>query len=181
MQELADVTSKIQEQTGEPANEALIATLASPDGVQRIKAREHLVRIGKPAVAALIDALQSPSAHARWESAKALSELRDPRAAAALVDALEDEESAVRWLAARALVALGREALIPLLECVQKAADSSWMREGAHHVLQTLIREGVADEAIPVLEALEDLEPTIEAPVAAYNVLQVLRETVPTA
>jgi HEAT repeat protein len=155
--------------------ESAIAMLADHDGIVRNEAREYLVRIGKPAVPALIDGLRSQSEHTRWESAKALSVIRDPRAASALVDALEDEESAVRWLAARALIGLGHNALIPLLHCVEMASDSRWMREGAHHVLHSLIRDGVADEAIPVLEALENLEPTVEAPVAAYQVLQQLR------
>jgi hypothetical protein len=157
--------------------DSLIATLANPDGVEREKARQRLVSIGRLAVPALIEALQSPSARVRWETARALGQIRDSRAAPALVDALEDEKFAVRWLAAKGLIALGREALIPLLHCVEIASDSVWMREGAHHVLHTLIRDGVADEALPVLEALEDIEPVIEAPVAAYHVLRVLRET----
>jgi hypothetical protein len=179
MQESTDLTSKKQGKTEEPTIKSLIAMLASQDGVERSGAREQLVGIGRPSVSALIGALRSPSRHVRWEAAKALSEIRDPRAAPALVDALQDKRPAVRWLAARALVALGRDALIPLLDCVQRASDSVWMREGAHHVLHTLIRDGVADEAIPVLEALEDLEPTIGAPVAAYQVLQQLRGTPP--
>ena len=43
-------------------------------------------------------------------------------------------------------------------------------------MLHSLIKDGVADEAIPVLEALENIEPSIEAPIAAYHVLQALRE-----
>jgi len=181
MQESTDLIRKKQELRKNLTMESSIAMLASHDGLERTEAREYLVRIGKPAVPALIQALRAPSAHMRWESTKALSEIRDPRAAAALVDALEDEESAVRWLAARALVALRRDALIPLLACIEQASDSRWMREGAHHVLQNLIRDGVADEAIPVLEALENLEPTVEAPIAAYQVLQQLRGTRPKA
>jgi len=38
-----------------------------------------------------------------------------------------------------------------------------------------LIRDGVADEAIPVLEALEDIEPAVEVPIAAYHALKKLR------
>ena len=175
MQESADIIRKKQEVRKNLTIESSIAMLASHEGLERNEAREYMVRIGKPAVPALIDALRSQSEHTRWESAKALSEIRDPRAAGALVDALEDEESAVRWLAARALIGLGRSALIPLLHCVEMASDSRWMREGAHHVLHSLIRDGVADEAIPVLDALENLEPTVEAPIAAYQVLQQLR------
>src|SRR5512143_647983 len=112
MQEPADIIQKKQELRKKLTLESAIAMLADHDGIVRNEAREYLVRMGKPAVPALIDALRSLSVHTRWESAKALSDIRDPRAAPALVDALEDEESAVRWLAARALIGLGRNALV---------------------------------------------------------------------
>ena len=155
---------------------SLVEALADSDGVVRHAAREQLERIGRPAVPFLIKALESPSEHARWESAKALKEIRDPRAASALVSTLEDDKSAVRWLAATALINLGRDALAPLLRGLEGHSDSIWFRDGAHHVLHSLISDGVADEAIPVLEALENLEPCIEAPVAAYHVLEDLRK-----
>jgi len=154
----------------------LVAVLDSADGVERHVAREQLEQIGRPAVPFLLRALRSPSEHARWEAAKALSEIADPGAAPALVSALEDEKAAVRWLAATALINLGREALVPLLQGLENNFDSIWFRDGAHHVLHSLIRDGVADDAIPVLEALENLEPCVEAPIAAYHVLQDLRE-----
>ena len=78
-------------------------------------------------------------------------------------------------LAATALINLGREALVPLLQGLEGNSDSIWFRDGAHHVLRSLVRDGVADEAMPVLEALEDIEPCIGAPIAAYHVLQELR------
>ena len=154
---------------------SLVEALASADGVERHAAREQLTEIGRPVVPALLGALQSPSDHARWEAAKALGEIPDPSAAPALVRALEDEKAAVRWLAATALINLGRNALVPLLRGLEDHSDSIWFRDGAHHVLRSLIRDGVADEAIPVLEALENLEPCIEAPIAAYHVLEDLR------
>jgi hypothetical protein len=154
---------------------SLVDALASTDGVQRHAAREQLEEIGSPVVPALVSALQSPSEHARWEAAKALSKVAEPSAAPALVKTLEDEKAAVRWLAATALIKLGREALVPLLRGLEGHSDSIWFRDGAHHVLRSLIRDGVADEALPVLEALENLEPCIEAPIAAYHVLEDLR------
>jgi hypothetical protein len=153
----------------------LLAQLAGRDGVQRRKAREKLVDIGKPAIPYLMTVLQSPNERGRWEAAKALGEIREPAAAPALVQALEDEESAIRWLAATGLIRMGREAMRPLLEALEGNANSVWLREGAHRVLHALIRDGVADEAIPVLEALEDIEPAIEVPVAAYYALKELR------
>lgn len=162
-----------------PADDAiasLVDSLASTDGLKRHAAREQLEEIGRPAVPALVRALKSPSEHARWEAAKALGEIADPSAAPALVSALCDQKAAVRWLAGKALIHLGRDALAPLLGGLEGSSDSIWFRDGAHHVLHSLIREGVADEAIPVLEALENLEPSVEAPIAAYHVLEGLRE-----
>jgi hypothetical protein len=153
----------------------LIGAVASVDGVERDSARKQLEMIGKPAVPYLLAALQSPSEHARWEAAKALGKIADPAAAPALVRSLEDEQGAVRWLAARALINLGRDALVPVLRGLEGHSDSIWFRDGAHHVLVTLIRDGVADDALPVLEALEDIAPCIEAPVAAYHALEDLR------
>lgn len=155
---------------------SLVGVLASTNGVERHAAREKLEEIGKPAVPTLIGSLKSPSEFARWEAAKALCEIADASAAPALVDTLEDEKAAVRWLAAAALINLGRYALAPLLRGLEGHSDSIWFRDGAHHVLHSLIRDGVADEAMPVLDALENLEPSIEAPIAAYHVLEDLRD-----
>jgi HEAT repeats len=169
-EELADV--RIDSSVINP----LLDQLSSKDGLQRRSARQHLVDMGKPAAPYLIRVLQSPSERGRWEAAKALGEIRDPLAAPALVQALEDEESAIRWLAARGLIALGRASLRPLLEALEAHSNSVWMREGAHHVLHTLIRDGEVDAASPVLEALEDIEPSVEVPIAAYYVLKKIRQ-----
>jgi hypothetical protein len=157
---------------------ALADALADGDGVKRHNAREQLEEIGRPAVPYLITALRAPSEHARWEAAKALGEIADPIAAPALVNTLCDDKAAVRWLAGNALIKLGHDALAPLLRGLEASSDSIWFRDGAHHVLRSLIREGEADEAIPVMEALENLEPRIEAPIAAYHVLEEMDEGV---
>jgi HEAT repeat protein len=156
--------------------QSLMVALGSSDGVERLRAREKLVEIGKPAVPGLTMALSSPNEKVRWEAAKALGEIRDPTTANALVDTLEDVEPAVRWLAAKALIALGRGGLVAVLEGVERCVDNVWMKEGVIHVLHTLVRDGIAPEAAPVLEALEDILPRIEAPVEAYHVLQLLRK-----
>ena len=169
------IGSGSQEVASDDKISSLVEALASADGVERHAAREQLTEIGRPAVPALLGALQSPSEHARWEAAKALGEIPDPSAAPTLVRTLEDEKSAVRWLAATALINLGRDALVPLLQGLEGHSESIWFREGAHHVLRSLVKDGLADEAIPVLEALENLEPCVEAPVAAFHVLEDLR------
>jgi HEAT repeat protein len=150
----------------------LFDALCDGDGVTRRAARERLEDVGTPAVPYLIAALRSPSEHCRWEAAKALADIGDPSAAPALVRTLDDDKAAVRWLAGEALINLGRDALAPVLRGLEGSSDSLWFRDGAHHVLRSLVRAGVADEAVPVLEALENLEPRVEAPIAAYHVLQ---------
>jgi HEAT repeat protein len=174
-------SSKYQKDTEASAAviKPLLGRLGDKDGLRRQDAREQLVDMGRQALPYLIKALQSANERVRWEGAKALGELRDPLGAPALVQALEDEEAAIRWLAATGLISIGQNSLRPLLEALVRHSDSTWMREGAHRVLYTLVREGGADDAAPVLEALEDIEPSVEVPIAAYNVLRKMEEPGP--
>lgn len=159
----------------------LVTDLAADTAAERQVARQALVDIGERAVPALTRELQSWQAHVRWEAAKALSEIGDRRAVPALLRALEDSDASVRWMAARGLIAVGRPALIPLLEALEQSADSIRMREGARRVLYTMVQEGTAEEAAPVLDVLEDIEAPTEAPGVAFTVLQRLYRAEPRA
>ncbi len=155
-----------------PANgpdvESLIAGLHSDDGLVRRRARQALVEMGRASVPALVDELDSYNEHARWESAKALCEIHTPRAAPALVERLEDDNFSVRWLAAEALIGLGKDALGPLFEALERRPASEWLRRGAHHVLSTLAKDAeLCYQVQPVLDALNDVEPTLCIPPAA--------------
>ena len=143
---------------------SLINDLRSEDGIVRHKAREALTLIGKQAVRQLIPLLKDLEDDVRWEAAKALSEIADPRAASKLVATLEDHNFGVRWLAAEGLIALGEDALIPLLEVLIKRSDSVWFREGAHHVLHDLSKGDLElkDLVAPVIAGLEGIEPEVE-------------------
>lgn len=156
---------------------SLIAALASKDVQTRQHARERLVAAGRPAPVPLLEALKDRREMVRWEAAKALQEIADPSAAAAMVTTLEDEDAGVRWLAAEGLIALGRAGVAPLLRALVKRSDSEWLREGAHHVLHTLIRKKWATPLAPVLVALEGMMPHLEAPLAAQNALCTMAET----
>jgi HEAT repeat protein len=156
---------------------ALVADLASDDGAVRETARLSLVDVGGNAVAALIEALGDPHRQVRWEAAKALEQIADPQAAAALVGALEDREFSIRWLAAEGLIALKSKGLVPLLRELIERPDSAWLREGAHHVVHDLHHLGgrrLREVLEPLLAALEDVEPVLEAPPAAETVLKIL-------
>jgi HEAT repeat protein len=175
MSETIDSQATHNQQADPAIVQPLLERLSSRDGLQRQEARHQLVDMGRPVVPYLIKTLQSPNERMRWEAAKALGEIRDPMAAPALVQALEDDEAAIRWLSATGLIIMGRGALPSLLEALEGHSDSIWMREGAHRVLHALVRDGVADDMVPVLEALEDLEPSVEVPVTAYNALRKIR------
>jgi HEAT repeat protein len=152
----------------------LIADLASQSPLVRANARQSLVAMRGPAVAPLIEALADPKRQVRWEAAKALSQIADPAAAAALVRSLRDRGFGVRWLAAEGLIALGSKGLVPLLRALIDHSDSVWLRQGAHHVLHDLAKGNLKDLLQPVVAALEDVEPSLEVPVAAGTALRAL-------
>jgi HEAT repeat protein len=159
--------------------DSLIADLGNSDGLVRQNARIALIRMGAPAVDSLITALQNKSEPTHWEAAKALSLIGDARSVQALVSALEDNEFGVRWLAAEGLIAVGYCSLAPLLQALIDRPESVRLREGAHHILHDLVSRNLLDRTSregvkPVLSALNDIEPTIEVPLASHKALEVL-------
>jgi HEAT repeat protein len=150
----------------------LVADLGSKDAVERRDARGALVQIGSAAVPPLLNALDAPQQHVRWEAAKALAEIADPSAADKLVAALGDKDSDVRWVVGEGLIALGGGAVKPLLTTLTKSDLPDGVYQGAHHVLHDLAKRGdLAPQLDPVLKALDQLEPEIAVPQAAAEAL----------
>ncbi len=155
--------------------QSLIMDLEDYNGLIRQRARLALEDIGTPVVPDLIHTLSCPNSHARWEAAKALAVIPDPRAAEALVQTLEDEDISVRWAAAEALIALDRSGLEALLRALTKDFSSIWLREGAHHVLHQLKKRNfLTPKESKVFKALEHLAPEMEVPWAAESALEEL-------
>lgn len=150
----------------------LIVDLGDPSASTREGAREALVAMGKPAVKPLLKALANSTEYGRGQAAKALGEIGDVAAVPALVSALEDDKFDVRWLAARALVALGRDALPALLQALVERPHSTWLREGAHHILHDEGYETWHKQLAPVMKALEGYAPADALPDAAEKVLR---------
>lgn len=153
----------------------LLGELTSNSIRLRHQARERLAKMGEAAVPYLIQAMNSRDEQLRWEAAKTLDEIASPSTVQALMGALEDENCDIRWLASEGLVALGDKALVPLLEALEHRSNSAWFREGAHRVLFKLARGDLAGALLPVLVAMEDVEPAVEVPPAAYAALVALR------
>jgi HEAT repeat protein len=153
---------------------ALIADLASKDGIVRVKARRRLVAYRARSVAPLIEALSNENNWVRWEAAKALSQIGSPSSIQALLKALEDEMFDVRWLAAEGLIRIGRKAIVPILEALVKDSNSSWLGEGIHHALHDMNKGNLGTVLMPVLLALEDTEQSLQVPLAARAALEAL-------
>jgi HEAT repeat protein len=156
--------------------EGLVASLHDSNGLERQQARLALVRIGRPAVPYLIEALHDGNQHARWEAAEALAEIHDPTAAPDLVQCLKDEKMDVREAAARALIALDRAALPPLLEALTIDFGSPQMRKGARHILHALQKIGhLHAEELKALKMMRGAFPnTEELPWQAAAALEAL-------
>ncbi len=151
---------------------ALITNLSSDDSIIRIKARMSLVSRGREAVQYLLVALSDRDQWVRWEAVKALSQIQDPTSIEGLVNALMDKMFDVRWIAAEGLIAIGNKSLVPLLQALIDNPDSVWMREGAHHVLHDLSRGSLKEILRPALDALEDVEASLEVPFVAKATLK---------
>ena len=161
--------------------DALITDLGNTNGQTRQYVRISLVRIGEPAVDALIEILNGKDGLTRWEAAKALSQIGSPKAAQALVKALEDDLFSIRWLAAEGLRKLGSAGLKPLLKALRQAPDSIRLREGAHHILHDLLSQEVLDKRLlaelrSVFSALNCLSPAEVLPVSVMPALKVLEQ-----
>jgi HEAT repeat protein len=163
---------------GEPID-SLINDLASDDWVVRVRAREGLVSRGSKAIKPLTKALASPNQWVRWESAKALCEIGNPKATDALIKALQDKMFDVRWLAAGGLITIGRKTIVPLLQAVIDKPDSVWIREGAHHVLHDLAEGKLLPVLEPVLKALQDVDASVEGPLVAKIALDKIKNIEP--
>ena len=153
---------------------SLVTLLGSKDGVKRCKARAALVEIGKPAVGALVSGLKDRNQTVRWESAKALGTIRDPKSIDALVTALQDKLFDVRWLAAEALIGIGDKSVKPILQALVDYPKSEELREGAHHVFHDLVTSQYRDDLKPLITALGDLTFTLDIPIRAKKALKAI-------
>ena len=157
---------------------SLVAALANKSAVVRRHARNGLIAIGRPAVAFLVELLGDRRPHVRWEAAKSLGAIGDPKAAPALIEVLEeDDDFNVRWLAGQALTALGWEGLRPLLLALADRPHSLTLQEGAYHVCHRLSQRQAYRLVKPVLAALRSLEPEAVIPSAVRTALQELKSS----
>jgi len=166
-----------QKQSG-ISTQSLVNLLESEDQKVRTRARNSLVTIGKQAVAPLSLMLENSKTYkARWEAAKALSEIGDIKSIPTLVKALEDPESDVAWLAAKALEKFKKAAWSELLRAlVNRGSDSVLLQHGAHHILRKQKVEGFNDLLDILRASLETGSIPESISPAAYNILELMKK-----
>ena len=153
----------------------LIEDLSCKDATTCKNAREALVEIGSSAVPELSKALAASKDWTRWEAAKTLGEIGDPKGIPALVEALRDKNFDVRWLAAKGLIAIGWKSTIPVVESLMEHPGSVWMRDGSHHVLHDLANGRLKEPLQPFLKVLKGVEPAVRIPLEGRRLLEELQ------
>lgn len=153
----------------------MMADLASDNPQSCRRAYEALVTMGELAVPFLVEALSSHNERMRREAAKALAQIGSPELVPIWINLLEDEDCDVRWFATEGLIRAGDKAIVPLLRGLEQYSDSVLFRMGAHRVLYHLARGNMAAILGPVVQALEDIEPSLEVIVAAFQALDLLQ------
>ena len=154
--------------------QSLVNQLENEDVKVRTRARKSLVTIGKQAVPPLCLVLENSKVYkARWEAAKALSEITDLKSIPTMVKALEDPESDVAWLAAKTLEKFRKAAWPELLRAlVDRGTDSVLLQHGAHHILRKQKVEGYNDLLDILRTALEKGSVPESISPAAYQLLE---------
>jgi len=143
--------------TDPAAINSLIVDLGSKDGSVRIKSRQSLVGIGDPAVAPLVKALSDPNELVRCEAAKALDEINvawgshaDSSTVSALLTDLGSKDGLVRVRARNSLVAIGEQAVGPLVKAL--AHRNQWVRWEAAKALGQISNPTAAEALVRALE-----------------------------
>ena len=131
------------------------------DYKNHMKSRKELVKAGKKILPVMYKMLKSDEKVIRKEAMKVVERIADPTSIPVAINMLEDRESEVRWIAAEALIRIGRESITPLLKALISNGISFYLRQGAHHVLSTLIRDKDSKE---LKQLVHLLKPGLEIP-----------------
>jgi hypothetical protein len=159
--------------------ERLLRTLEGSDGMARKRARETLVLVGDPAVPSLQALLERPEKQLRWEAAKALGGIIDPKTADLFVTLLDDPSSDVRWLAATGLIELGPRSARPVLQSLTDPSAPRGRLEMGHRILAELAKDNavLAEIVKPLLDVLGRNEPGVITTTAARALSELHRVT----
>lgn len=117
---------------------------------QRSAAIDYLATVGKPAVPALITALEDSDPQVRASAAIILGKIGPAatQAVPVLLRVMKDKEETVRFQAVQAVTKIDRSAVVPIF-IAGLDSDKDWERYSAVHALRALGKDAVA--AVPAL------------------------------
>lgn len=174
---ISEITIQSDKKTGlSPDVSVLLKDLGSRNGLVRETARARLVEMGGAAVEYLSDLVEKKNDVARWEAVKALSEIGKPSSVPVLIRALYDGDEEIRWIAAEGLIAIGRDAVEPLLRELLTNPRSFKLKKGAHHVLKGVNAVDRSMDYSELINALNDHATKIHLPMVAYKYLRKVRK-----
>ncbi|MFN8385616.1 MAG: HEAT repeat domain-containing protein [Anaerolineales bacterium] len=97
----------LAEKADEAATESLVRAMNDEDAMVCNLAAHALVKIGKPAVPSLIEAVRDESQAVRIHAIRALAEIKDYRAIPVLMQVIEEDSAALGYWAKEGLERLG--------------------------------------------------------------------------
>jgi HEAT repeat protein len=144
--------------------EGLLEALNAPDNAgARNSAIEALVRIGGPAVDALIPLVETPDPDVRKFVVDILGDIRDARAVPVLIGRLDDDDENVRVAAAEALGKIrDPRAVDALLACLARSGQG-WLDNAAAVALGEIGDERALEPLVAALGRSNLREPVLEA------------------
>jgi len=154
-------------------------SLDTKNSVQKLAARNALVRLGKTIIPQLHGLLDSKNSFLRMEAAKIVELIADRRSIPLLIRLLDDKEFEIRWIAAEGLIKIGRRSILPLLKSIRDGESSFFLNKGAHHVLLSLLDENEKNKLMSLLLSLDDSQELGEtAPVEASKALKTISKRI---
>jgi len=149
---------------GERVIEGLLRALNAPDNAgARNSAIEALVRIGGPAVSALLPLIETPDPDVRKFVVDILGDIKDTRAVPALITRLEDADENVRVAAAEALGKIRDPGAVDaLLSCLARC-DQGWLDYAAAEALGEIGDVRALEPLLAALGRSSLREPVLES------------------
>ena len=152
------------------ARSLLLALTMSRDELHR-EASRALNNLGPLAKSVWIEALDHPDKHIRWEAARGLGRLGDARAVDILAGGLLDQNYSVCWATSDALAHLGTQAIPAILTILSEHRLNEPSRNAVYHALYGVFSASTQTYIEPLLDALREPAPEIEAAAIARRLL----------
>lgn len=133
-----------------------IERLSSEETTIRIDARNQLVKMGREILPYMHKLLKSKEKQLRWEAAKTIEIIGNPKSIPYLLDMLKEQQTEFRWIASEGLINIGRESIVPLLQTLIENDETLFLRSSARYVLNELFTAKELNRYSKLMDALKN-------------------------